>query len=385
MGLTGEQMPHLVRLKQLHIPAASFLLAFTPEPRIHLWKAQHNLRGNISHLLINQLLSYHNLDPFVDCPGPKAAVFACYNDSTMSSKIELSGGYLTATHHSTTYDYISPLKLDLAGKHVLVTGAAWEDGVGYATATALARAGASAIAVADLYGVSGDLVAELKLAAVQAGRPEPVVLSCMVDIARRDSVQAMHDTVSQGFGGRLDIVVNNAAHMEPYKPLLDSDPDVYWRTWEVNVHGLFNMARTFLPMQLSTRASTNGSCIMINVSSSGALSIRPGSGSYRSSKLAILRWTESLQLEYGDKGLLTFCVNPGAIKTKISEGILPGMVRDALPDHPDIAGDTIAWLAAERREWLVGRYVSCTWDMQELKKNKDEIIEKDKLKMRMVF
>jgi NAD(P)-dependent dehydrogenase (short-subunit alcohol dehydrogenase family) len=303
----------------------------------------------------------------------------------MSSKIELSGGYFTATHHFTTYDYISPLKLDLAGKHVLVTGAAWEDGVGYATATALARAGASAIAVADLYGVSGDLVAKLKLAAVQADRPEPVVLSCMVDIARRDSVQAMHDTVLQDFGGRLDIVVNNAAHMEPYKPILDSDPDVYWRTWEVNVHGLFNMTRTFLPMQLSTRASTNGSCIMINVSSSGALSIRPGSGSYRSSKLAILRWTESLQLEYGDKGLLTFCVNPGAIKTKISEGILPGMVRDALPDRPDIAGDTIAWLAAERREWLGGRYVSCTWDMQELMKKKDEIIEKDKLKIRMVF
>ncbi|KAL2809831.1 hypothetical protein BJX63DRAFT_403911 [Aspergillus granulosus] len=303
----------------------------------------------------------------------------------MSSKVELSGGYFTSTHHSTTYDYISPLKLDLSGKHVLITGAAWEDGVGYATATAFARAGASAIAVADLHGVSSDLVVQLKSVAAQAGRPEPVVLSCMVDIARRDSVQAMHGTVSQAFGGRLDIVVNNAAHMEPYEPFLDSNPDVYWQTWEVNVHGLFNMARTFLPMQLSTRASTDGSCIMINVSSSGALSARPGSASYRSSKLAILRWTESLQLEYGEKGLLTFCVNPGAIKTKISEGILPGMVRDAFPDRPDMAGDTIAWLAAERREWLGGRYVSCPWDMEELIKKKDEIVEKDQLKMRMVF
>ncbi|RYP91272.1 hypothetical protein DL770_002590 [Monosporascus sp. CRB-9-2] len=302
----------------------------------------------------------------------------------MSAGRELSGGYFTATRHSTTYDYISPLKLDLAGKHVLITGAAWEDGIGYATATAFARAGASAIAIADLHGVSGDLAAKLKLAATQAGRPEPVVLSCTVDIARQDSVQAIHDTVSQGFGGRLDIVVNNAAHMEPCKPILDSDPDVYWRTWEVNVHGLFNMARTFLPMLLSTRASTNGLCTMINVSSSGALSARPGSGSYRSSKLAILRWTESLQLEYGDKGLLTFCVNPGAIKTKITENALK-RVRDALPDSPDIAGDTIAWLAAERREWLGGRYVSCPWDMEELMKKKDEIIEKDKLKMRMVF
>lgn len=306
----------------------------------------------------------------------------------MSNKTDLSGGYFTATHHSTSYDYISPLKLDLKGKHVLITGAAWKDGVGYATATAFARAGVSAIAVADLHGVSSDLVAQLKSAAVQAGRPEPTVLSCTVDIASRDSVQAMHRAVSEeGFGGRLDIVVNNAACMEPVKPFLDSDPDVYWHTWEVNVRGLFNVARTFLPMLLSTRASSNGdgSCIMINVSSSGALSARSGGASYRSSKFAILRWTESLQLEYGDKGLLTFCVNPGAIKTRISEGVLPGTVRNAFPDRPDVAGDAVAWLAAERREWLGGRYVSCPWDMEELMDKKDAIVEEDRLKMRMVF
>ncbi|KAL5000170.1 hypothetical protein BDV10DRAFT_163538, partial [Aspergillus recurvatus] len=270
---------------------------------------------------------------------------ACCKKSTMSSKVELSGGYFTV--YTSFYD----LRLHFATS----TRFKW---ICHSHGFCACRS---------------RFVAQLKPAAVQAGRPEPM------------SVQAMHSTVSQGFGGRLDIVVNNAARMEPYEPFLDSDPDVYWQTWEVNVQGLFNMARTFLPMQLSTHASTNGSCIIINVSSSGALSARSGSGGYRTSKLAILRWTESLQLEYGDKGLLTFCVNPGAIKTKISEDILPGTVRDALPDRPDIAGDTIAWLAAERREWLGGRYVSCPWDMEELMKKKDEIVEKDQLKMRMVF
>lgn len=223
---------------------------------------------------------------------------------------------------------------------------------------------------------------------MQAGRPEPSVLGCTVDISSPESVQAMHEVVSRGFNGCLDILINNAAHMEPNKPLLDSDPDVYWKTWEVNVQGLFNMARTFLPMQLSTRASADGLCTMINLASSGALSARPGGGSYRSSKLAILRWTETLQLEYGEKGLLAFCVNPGAIKTKISkisEHMLPDRVRDTFPHRPDIAGDTIAWLAAERREWLGGRYVSCPWDMKELMEKKDEIVEEDKLRVKMVF
>lgn len=302
----------------------------------------------------------------------------------MSAGGYLSGSHFTATRHSTTYDFISPLNLDLAGKNVLITGAAWEDGIGHATALAFARAGASAIAVADLKGVSDELATKLKLAAEQAGRPRPMVLCCTVDITNLESVHRMHETVSREFGGLLDITINNAAYMEPSKPLLDSDPELYWQTWDVNVHGLFNMTRVFLPMQLSTHAKSNGLCMMINVSSSGALSARPRNGGYRSSKLAILRWTESIQLEYGDQGLVAFCVNPGAIKTKITENA-PEALRNALPDSPDVAGDTIAWLAAERREWLAGRYVSCQWDMEELMKRKDEIIENDKLKVRMVF
>ena len=48
----------------------------------------------------------------------------CYNKITMSAGKELSGGYFTDTYHSTTYDYIFLLKLDLAGIHVLITGVA---------------------------------------------------------------------------------------------------------------------------------------------------------------------------------------------------------------------------------------------------------------------
>lgn len=125
----------------------------------------------------------------------------------------------------------------------------------------------------------------------------------------------MHDTVSQRFGGRIDAVVNNAANMPPYAPFLETDPDVYWRTWEVNVHGLINMARSFLPTQLASRAKDDALCTMINVASSGALSVRSESSSYQTSKLAVLRWTETIHLEYGEKGLLTVCVNSGAIKT----------------------------------------------------------------------
>jgi len=290
------------------------------------------------------------------------------------------GGNFTKTTHSTSYEYISPLHLDLTGKHVVVTGAAYQDGVGYATATAFARAGASAIALADIQPVSDALVAKLKAAAKEAGRSEPLVLVCTVDITSPSSVQELHERTTQAFGNKsIDILVNNAAHMEPVQRLLDSDPDVYWRTWEVNVRGLMNMARTFLPSLLSSESKT-----MLNLSSSGALSARPAGASYRSSKLAIMRWTESLQLEYGGEGLLTYCVNPGSIRTQLSVSI-GEQARAGLRDQPGMAGDTIVWLAAERREWLGGRYVSCPWDMEELIAMEEEIVKDDKLKLRMVF
>jgi NAD(P)-dependent dehydrogenase (short-subunit alcohol dehydrogenase family) len=301
--------------------------------------------------------------------------------------------------HAASYDYISPLKLDLSGRHVLVTGAAHEDGVGFATGLAFARAGASVIVLADLRGVAEERAESLRVAAKEAGRQEePVVLCRQVDIAKLDSVKALLESVESSLGGKLDVLVNNAAHQEPYAKLLDSDPEVDWRTWEVNVHGLVNMSRTFLPLLLAARdiksnsdsdsnsnsKSNSGLCTMINVSSSGALSVRPGSSHYRSSKLAVLRYTESLQLDYSPEGLVCYCVNPGAIKTQITVNE-PADLRDRLPHKVDVAGDTICWLASERREWLGGRYVSCPWDMEELMSRREEIVEGDKLKMRMVY
>lgn len=261
-----------------------------------------------------------------------------------------------------------------------MTGAAYENGTGYATATAFARARASFIALADIHPVPEPLISNLKTAALQASRAEPQVLACTVDITSLPSVQKFHDSVTKTSDGKpTDILINNAAHVEPAQRLLDSDPETYWRTWEVNVRGLMNMSRVFLPSLLSNPTKT-----MLNLSSSGALAARPAGASYRCSKLAILRWTESLQLEYGGEGLLTFCVNPGSVRTELSRGI--GEVASAgLRDEPGMAGDTIVWLASERRGWLGGRYVSCAWNMEELVGMEEEIVREDKLKLRMAF
>lgn len=54
-------------------------------------------------------------------------------------------------------------------------------------------------------------------------------------------------------------------------------------------------------------------------------------------------------------------------------------------DTPQVAADVMVFLTRERRDWLAGRYVDCTWDMEEFLAKEDEIVKGDKLKMRMVF
>jgi NAD(P)-dependent dehydrogenase (short-subunit alcohol dehydrogenase family) len=289
--------------------------------------------------------------------------------------------FITNTH-STSYDFISPTKHHLEGRKVIITGSAWRDGVGYATATAFARGGASTIVLVDLHDISADLIASLASAALDAGRPKPSILTFAVDISNLEDVQEMSHDLRPVLEGGLDILINNAAHQEPYGSILESDPTVDWRTWEVIIHGLMNMTRVFLPDLLRSGSRSDGLATIINVASSGALSARNGSSNYRSSKLAILRWTEILHLDHQDKGLLAFCVNPWAIKTQMTINE-PQSLRDRLPHKPEIAGITIVWLAAVRKLWLAGRYVSCPWDMEELSSRKDEIVERYKLKMKM--
>ena len=45
----------------------------------------------------------------------------------------------------------------------------------------------------------------------------------------------------------------------------------------------------------------------------------------------------------------------------------------------------MTWLTKEKRQWLSGRYVSVNWDVEELEKRKNEIVENDLLVMRMTM
>jgi NAD(P)-dependent dehydrogenase (short-subunit alcohol dehydrogenase family) len=264
-------------------------------------------------------------------------------------------------------------------------------------ATSFAQAGASHIAIgarSSLDSLKEDLLA----AAAKANRPAPKVLCVKLDITSQQSTEEAAKLVEQGFG-KLDILINNAGVIGKMKLVADSDPDAWWQTWNVNIRGPYLMTRAFLPLMLK-----GGDKTIISTSSVGAHLTSPSLSDYQPSKLAVLRFMQFVSEEYKDKGVLAFSIHPGNIPTDMIGG--PAGVPEHLKpsecsraevgvalltnllvfvETAELSADTIVYLVREKRPWLAGRYINCTWDMPELMAQEEEIVKGDKLKVRLVI
>lgn len=250
-------------------------------------------------------------------------------------------------------------------------------GIGRATAISFARAGASAIAIGSRSSQDETEQAILE-AASQSGHPTPQILQIHLDVADEESVAAALSQVEEKFG-RLDILVNNAGTLEKWKLLAETDPKIWWGTWEINVKGTYLMTRAFLPLLLK-----GGEKTIVNMNSVGAHLTRPGASGYQIGKLALLRLTEFTSVEYEEQGILAFAIHPGGVDTELIRN-LPSKYHTNLIDSPTLAADTIVWLTQEKQVWLNGRYVSANWDMEEFMARKESIIEGNKLRVRLVL
>ncbi|KAI5868258.1 NAD(P)-binding protein [Durotheca rogersii] len=291
--------------------------------------------------------------------------------------IEGPGDYDTTTVvHDDSYPAIDPLKANFHGKAVLVTGAS--RGLGRAMSVSFAKAGASMIAIA----ARGDLstTAEVvKAEAAKAGRPEPKVLPLQFDVSDIKGAEQAAAKVKEVFG-RMDIVINNAGVLGQGL-VADTDPEEWWKIWRINLFGPYLVARAFIPLLLE-----GGEKTIVNVSSVGAHCIVPGMSAYQTAKLAVLRLSEFISAEYGDKGLLTYNIHPGNIKTDLVGGAaLDAEFLKVFTETAQLSGDSLVYLTSEKRDWLAGRYINVTWDLPELVAMKEDIVEKDKLKVRIVL
>lgn len=272
----------------------------------------------------------------------------------------------TSKIHHDTYPFITNANHD--GRTVFLTGAS--RGIGRATALAFARSGARTLILAarsDLH----DLKAE-----ILSLKPTVKVILLSLDVTSEESVDAAVIAVSKHVPS-IDILINNAGYLEEPSLVKDSNRNEWWRTWEVNIKGTYLVAQAFMDLVLASQSKT-----VVNVSSKGGLYTRRGASAYGTSKAALLRFSEFLDFEYSEQGLLTFAIHPGSVSTDLSLR-LPQSSHIILIDKPQLAADTLTWLTEGVRSWLGGRYVSVNWDMAELESRKDEIVQRDMLKLRL--
>ncbi|EXM21447.1 Short-chain dehydrogenase/reductase SDR [Fusarium oxysporum f. sp. vasinfectum] len=278
--------------------------------------------------------------------------------------------------HNDTYPFIDPSNADLSGKSVLITGAS--KGIGKATAFRFAMAGCSKIILAARSDMA-DVEAAVIDAAKKANRPQPLIHSISLDTTSEGSVSAAAEAIKEILGGSLDILINNAGCLEKWKPVAESDPSEWWWTWEVTMKGTYLSARYFIPLLLKSSTKT-----IINVSSVGAQIIVPGASAYQTSKFALCRFTEFIDKEYYEQGLVAISIHPGGIKTELALNMPPAM-HSHLNDTVELAADTMVWLSRERRDWLSGRFITVNWDMEELENKKKEILGGNLLRFRMMI
>jgi NADP-dependent 3-hydroxy acid dehydrogenase YdfG len=193
------------------------------------------------------------------------------------------------------------MDFDLSGRAAVVTGAT--SGIGEATATMLAEAGA-AVAVAGRRAERLDrLVARIEGAGGRA-------VAVPTDVAREPQARALIDVARRELGG-VDILVNNAGVML-LGPVQDADVDEWRRMVEVNLLGLLYCTHAALPVMRDA-----GGGDIVNVSSVAGRQATLGSAVYNLTKWGVNGFTEGLRQEALHIGVRVSVVEPGMVETEL--------------------------------------------------------------------
>ena len=206
---------------------------------------------------------------------------------------------------------------DFSGKTAVITGAG--SGIGAALA-GLAGAQGMNLVLADIN------LDDLEIVASQIVAPAIVVQQ--TDVADADAVQALADLSWSRFG-EVSVLCNNAGVVPGgrHRPVWDYSPEDWRWAFGVNVDGVVNGIRSFVPRMLAEGRPGH----VLNTASVAGFVSGSGSADYGASKHAVVRITEALYAGLRDEqapiGVTMLC--PGLVATRIydSERSRPSHLR----------------------------------------------------------
>ncbi len=217
--------------------------------------------------------------------------------------------------------------MDIAGKIVVVTGAA--SGIGRALALRFAAEGAKAVVCADRD------AAGVKATAEACGG-----VAFVTDVSREADILALIEGVERDIGP-IDLFCSNAGIGVGGGA---EAPDEAWqRIWDINVMAHVWAARHLVPLMIA-----RGGGYLMNTASAAGLLSQIGSAPYAVTKHAAVALAEWLAITHGDDGVKVSVLCPQAVRTAMTAGNPDGVASvDGMIEPEDVADACVKAIAAE--------------------------------------
>ena len=238
--------------------------------------------------------------------------------------------------------------MNFDGRTALVTGAGSADGIGFATASALAQAGAR-VAITSTTKRIHERLRDLR------GDGHAAFVA---DLTIEDQVAGLVENVTRKLG-RIDVLVNNAGMIQTGRrerlALFHKIETTDWRrTLDINLDTCFLVTRAVLPQMLRRQYGR-----IVNISSvTGPIVVNPGSAGYAAAKAAMMGLTRALAIEVGNKGVTVNAVGPGWIETASSskKEIVAGKHTPiGRPGRPSEVAAAALFLASTEASYITGQ------------------------------
>lgn len=235
----------------------------------------------------------------------------------------------------------------LHDKVAIITGGS--RGIGYATAEAFLKEGATVILTA-----SSPATAEKAVQKLQEKYPDATLRGISPTLTDLDSVRSAFNEVKKEFG-RIDILINNAGVSER-APFTDYTEELFNNVMDLNVKGVFNASRAAIEHMVP-----QGSGVILSTSSMVSFYGQPAGIAYPTSKAAVNGFTLSLARELGPKGIRVNAVAPGITETDMMKAVPKEIIDPMIQQVPlrrlgqpeDIA-NAFVFLASDEASYITG-------------------------------
>jgi short-subunit dehydrogenase len=235
---------------------------------------------------------------------------------------------------------------ELAGRHVLVTGAG--SGIGFATAIALSNHGAKVAAVVQ---------SQDQVAALQKALPQAIVF--VQDLLDDEACAALPAKAAHALGG-LDALACCAGIF--FKKLSDEITLEEWRqTLALNLDATFVLTRAAIAQMRKTRS---GDASVVVISSQIGLVGHARGAAYAASKAGLNGMVKSLALEWATEGVRINAVGPGPIETPMvastmADPVALATMQNSIPmgrlGQAHEIGEVVSFLLSHRASFITGQ------------------------------